>query len=76
MAERSKNWPVKSASFSGSPTEAENELNAVPPEVAILSPVPVNPPFDVVYTVEPGQPLTLTGSLDVAGRAPRTSMSA
>jgi PKD repeat protein len=38
------------------------DTNAVPPEVAILTPVPVNPPFDVVYTVEPGQPMTLTGS--------------
>ena len=36
--------------------------NAVPPEVAILTPVAVNPPFDVVYTVEPGEPMTFTGS--------------
>jgi PKD repeat protein len=36
--------------------------NAVPPEVAILTPVAVNPPFDVVYDVAPGEPITFTGS--------------
>jgi len=36
--------------------------NAVPPEVAILTPVAVNPPFDEVYIVGPGQPMTFTGS--------------
>ena len=36
--------------------------NAVPPEVAILTPVAVTPPFDGTYTVAPGQPMTFTGS--------------
>jgi PKD repeat protein len=36
--------------------------NATPPEVAILTPVAVNPPFDVVYEIAPGAPMTLTGS--------------
>lgn len=34
---------------------------AIRPEVAITSPVVVSPPFDVVYQVAPGSPLTLTG---------------
>jgi PKD repeat protein len=34
---------------------------AIRPEVAITSPITVNPPFDETFVVAPGSPLTLTG---------------